>query len=147
MSNKGVNRCHIAAYGVYVVACANVAFITVAFAVAPSQKVTLLNTVTIILANALLTLLLIWLARGVRRCRRIPGAMLVLMFMLFGHGMVVAVSLKGGYLGSPGLAASHVLLALALLVALGLLLRAQMQIDAHQRRNAARAPGVVSIDE
>lgn len=89
-----------ASRALYAVAVVDVVHIGAVIWQAPSEKLTAVNVVSSSLLNAGMLALLIWLGRGVRRGRRLPGAAATLCFLWTGLVITLAVGLRAGYEGA-----------------------------------------------
>ena len=113
-----------AAISLYVCAAADVIHIATAIITAPIEKHTVANVIGVPAANLAVIVLVIWLAAGVRRGRRLGAAVGVLLFFLFGGILSVVVAIGLGYKGPPVLAFVQILFGITIVCALSLVIRA-----------------------
>ena len=116
-----------AALSLYVFAVVDAVHIATAIAMAPAEKRTVVNVVGGLGMNLAVIVLVIWLACGVRRGRRLGAATAVLVFLLIGGIVSVAVALAFGYKGGFTLALVQILFGISIFGALFFVIRALLR--------------------
>jgi hypothetical protein len=112
-----------AAGSLYVVAVMDAVHVLAANLTAMPEKRTFWVVFGVLVLNAAVIGLLIWLGSSVRHGRRIAGAVALLSFMVFGAALALVTSLVRGYSGTWGLMVVQLLFVGAILCACVLVLR------------------------